>query len=317
MDNTTTMKVLAPLLLLCLPPGSAQSFAVCGECHCLVANGETCPLQPETNFTQQVETLRSLVWENPISLPCNPYTNSSCETVPARQDGQVCAIQYGYDDSSSPSCPTRYTLESMASREQAEAEGKIVTHEGPCAACSSLQDLAVYMEFPDLQQEGRVCGIKTLSSEEEALQCYQDLGFSEACAAIWLYNTIRSRAPQAQSGCLEPCLQMTLGLLPAFGPPPTCDLHPCIQCDEDVSGPIFKEYAGRTRRNSGILGNIIRPCDSIASIEHVDPCLVSTTTTEDQGSTTATSTAPAAWSSRFQMILASLAVIVIFMTAYS
>ena len=38
-------------------------------------------------------------------------------------------------------------------------------------------------------------------------------------------------------------------------------LNKCLQCDEDKSGPIFKWYAGRTRRNSGIHSEIDRPED--------------------------------------------------------
>ena len=45
-----------------------------------------------------------------------------------------------------------------------------------------------------------------------------------------------------------------------------CKLNDCLQCDEDHSGPIFQLIAGRTRRNSGLLSAIARPCKSIANI---------------------------------------------------
>lgn len=38
-------------------------------------------------------------------------------------------------------------------------------------------------------------------------------------------------------------------------------LNPCLQCDEDKSGTLFKYYSGRTRRNSGIKSEIDRPED--------------------------------------------------------
>lgn len=41
------------------------------------------------------------------------------------------------------------------------------------------------------------------------------------------------------------------------------NLNECLQCDEDKSGPVFKYYSGRTRRNSGIRSEIDRPSDSI------------------------------------------------------
>jgi len=59
--------------------------------------------------------------------------------------------------------------------------------------------------------------------------------------------------------------------------PGTCDLNPCLQCDEDVSTPVFKEFGGRTRRNSGIINTIAtedgytlglkRPCSTIANLK--------------------------------------------------
>ena len=36
-------------------------------------------------------------------------------------------------------------------------------------------------------------------------------------------------------------------------------LNPCLECDEVKSGPLFKYYAGRTRRDSGIVSSIPRP----------------------------------------------------------
>ena len=58
--------------------------------------------------------------------------------------------------------------------------------------------------------------------------------------------------------------------------PGTCELAPCTACDEEVSGPLFAAFGGRTRRNSGIItarkvGDVFdgnkRPCSIIANIE--------------------------------------------------
>ena len=52
-----------------------------------------------------------------------------------------------------------------------------------------------------------------------------------------------------------------------------CALNDCLQCDENVSGPVFVELAGRNRRNSGIVStNIARACDEIAEIRHDLSC---------------------------------------------
>ncbi len=49
---------------------------------------------------------------------------------------------------------------------------------------------------------------------------------------------------------------------------PDGSLSPCIACDEDKSGPVFKAVAGRTRRNSGIPNAICRPCDQVQPLVH-------------------------------------------------
>ena len=45
-------------------------------------------------------------------------------------------------------------------------------------------------------------------------------------------------------------------------------LNKCIQCDETDSGPLFKQFSGRTRRDSGLTSAIERPPDSIFQVEH-------------------------------------------------
>lgn len=47
-----------------------------------------------------------------------------------------------------------------------------------------------------------------------------------------------------------------------------CGSKPCIQCDEDRSGPVFKIVAGRTRRNSGLPNAICRPCSEVQPLVH-------------------------------------------------
>ncbi len=45
-------------------------------------------------------------------------------------------------------------------------------------------------------------------------------------------------------------------------------LNSCLQCDEDKSGPVFKFFSGRSRRNSGIKSEIDRPNDQIYNMTH-------------------------------------------------
>ena len=73
--------------------------------------------------------------------------------------------------------------------------------------------------------------------------------------------------------CLDVCLNVTfIQMLPNTGDPPQCALNECIQCDEDRSGPVFASVAGRTRRTSGLLSFIVRPCAQLTILDHTDPC---------------------------------------------
>ena len=91
--------------------------------------------------------------------------------------------------------------------------------------------------------------------------CILDLGFTEPCAQIWVFNSLNTR-----EACLVECLD-------ALNKPshlPDGSLNACLACDEANSGPVFKAVAGRTRRNSGIPSAICRPGDSVEAIYHDD-----------------------------------------------
>ena len=90
----------------------------------------------------------------------------------------------------------------------------------------------------------RWCGIKGVLGEDVNMQCLLDLGFTYPCAQIWYYNTINTR-----DNCRNICIYATLTKMPYVI---DGELNPCLQCDEDISGPVFQYFAGRTRRDSGI-----------------------------------------------------------------
>ena len=72
---------------------------------------------------------------------------------------------------------------------------------------------------------------------------------------------------------LDICFNVTfIQMLPNNGDPPQCALNECIHCDEDRSGPVFAAVAGRTRRASGLLSFILRPCAQLTILDHTDPC---------------------------------------------
>lgn len=193
-------------------------------------------------------------------LDSDPYTQDE----PNIEDG-ICAIII--DDAQEK----KYSLQSFSSKEAAEAAGAILTHYGLCGMCSSLEDLAVYLEFRDLGVTVRECGVQNLLTPFESLvTCIGNLGFTEPCAQIWAYN-----ARNTQKKCFEPCIEAVLSeaLFNVIIPYNNEDgsLSPCIGCDEEISGPIFKAFAARTRRNSGIPSGICRFCDGVDPVEHNYP----------------------------------------------
>ena len=87
-----------------------------------------------------------------------------------------------------------------------------------------------------------------------------DLGMTEACAKIWVYDAIHD-----SSECGLTCAK---DLKTPYNLPPDCRLNSCLQCDEDRAGPNFKTFAGRTRRRSGLASAIQRPARRSRGASH-------------------------------------------------
>jgi hypothetical protein len=203
-----------------------------------------------------VSSLRAFVLlDPPAPLESNPYAEPARATAEASAEpGAVCAVHV------ENTALRTYRLRTWPSSEEASNNGGIVTHEGACGLCSDLESLAVYAGEADLTAPVRACGVEgVLSGDEANLACLRKLGFNEACASIWFWNTINTRA-RCQDVCLE--------LLNAPYHNPDGSLNACLQCDEDESGPVFKAVAGRTRRNSGLANALCRPCAEVLPIEH-------------------------------------------------
>lgn len=166
----------------------------------------------------------------------------------------VCAIKY-HD-----SLNKTYSISSFPSKEEALNQGYIVTHQGQCGSCSTLLDLVAYLK-QSLTDPVRKCGAKGFLSKTWSMNCLLDLGFTESCAEIWYYNTVNTRKE-----CFSICMWAWITNEPYVDK--DGNLNPCMQCDEDKSGPVFKYYSGRTRRNSGIHSEIDRPSDEIYNITH-------------------------------------------------
>ena len=199
-----------------------------------------------------IAALRSKVPINPVLINGDPYLIWHAREPPLPPAGTVCGVRFESDQ-------VHYRLSTFATIVAARTAGFAVTHVGACGTCSTLQDLAVYLDKPDLTAPVRRCGIKIDASA--SLTCLEDLGFSTACAQTWAYNAQNTRRQ-----CFGVCIRSWIK-----GESPTREdggLNACLQCDEDRSGPVFKATAGRTRRNSGIHSAIPRPAEEIAPVVH-------------------------------------------------
>ena len=224
-----------------LDPDQCQPACVCGG-------------QDFTPPVYDAAFIQSLITDWAITTPYAPLTSDPYDAGAPASDpaGTVCAV---LPQGSSGQTPRPYTLVTYASEAAAEAAGAKVTHFDHCGVCSTLANLAVYMANDDLTAPVRNCGLDPPTE----VSCLQQLGFDLPCSQAWAYDTDNTR-----SVCLDTCVPVL------YDPYNTPDgaLNPCIQCDEDQSGPVFKAVAGRTRRNSGIPNAICRPCGQVQPLVH-------------------------------------------------
>jgi len=284
-----------------------ETYATCGSCWCVPEDGGEgeCPPDSEKPATEwpdmTIENMLTMELANPMTLECDPYApieegDDGCQTSPPLVDGNACVYEvFPRDDfvEVSPTSTTTATAKQSdvetiidagltctadymyrlitveETVEEALEKGMAVTHSGACGACSSLQDLVVYMTKPDLAEIGTKCGARGLTNFTRGVQCFRDQGFTHSCAFTWMAN-----AQFTKETCGPECITHTLLELPNNLPPPTCYLAECIECDEQSSGPLFQLFSGRTRRSSGLLSGIARNCSSISNaIQHEDPCM--------------------------------------------
>lgn len=188
----------------------------------------------------------------------------------------VCAVR-PRTDAWNGSGPVPYDLVNYESQAEAEADGAMVTHAGRCGACSSLQNLAVYIAMPNLTEPIRKCGFTGLVDRDlSRLACIADLGFDLPCAQAWDFNTRNT-----QEACLKFCGKPSARKAPGnvfyecnpdgFVPDDIDLVNDCLACDEEYSIELFRRAAGRSRRSSGLPSPICRRCDSVLRVEHYYP----------------------------------------------
>ena len=207
--------------------------------------------EPPAYTEADIAAIEALVHSEPMTaLTENPYE----DPAPVSPEGTVCAVLRDTADSN------QYTMQTFASRAEALAAGATPSHSSACGLCSPLVNLAVYMRQPDLTDPVRTCGIQGMSgTKEDHMACLMALGFDEPCASIWYYNT-----KHTQKKCTAVCMA-------ALNDPyhhPDGSLNECMVCDEVEAGPVFKAFAGRTRRNTGLPSSMCRPCTEVLPFIH-------------------------------------------------
>ncbi len=223
-----------------------------GECRQEIVAEDDIWHAPEYTPADVAELRSWTLLDAPTKTKVNPYDDPDAHLNPA---GEVCGMVV------QDAIAKTYTLQTFDSVADAHAAGAQVTHGGACGTCSSLQDLAVYIDTPDLTTPVRSCAMRSVFGLNGAnKRCLENkVGFTEACSETWYYNTLNTRKE-----CLKTCLSsMKDPFLDEDG-----SLNACIQCDEDQSGPVFKAVSGRTRRNSGLPSSLCRPADSVWRVDH-------------------------------------------------
>jgi hypothetical protein len=281
-------------------PTSKSPFTppLCGDCWCILSEAdESCPKIPKYYFSPtNIQFFKEIILTdggiqcNPVKpqgLPFNifPLWHSipgwaPCD-ITAFENGPdaVCTFDYKYKKRKDKykkkkkkrkDCPTSYSLKTYINKAAAKAAGAYVTHTGSCGLCSSSKDLAVYMAKPDLTTEVVSCLLS--GPPEDVLNCLTGkVGFTLECALPILLDAVVSLA----YGCVQACLNYASD--PSNGPPPKCELNECLQCQKDASNKAGEAqglsqdystfYAGRNSLNSGLVSNIVRPCEEIANIK--------------------------------------------------
>jgi hypothetical protein len=251
-------------------PGGGDAGAPCpilfGKPNALTGLGaDAC--RPEcvcgaTDFvppTYSAAFIQALIDDWKLAGPNPPLTSDPYASPPPADDlpATVCAV---LPQGPAGVTPRPYTLVTYASEPDALVSGAKVTHFGHCGVCSTLANLAVYMRNDDLTAPVRACGLDVSADGGSAdVACLEALGFDLPCAQAWAYDTAHT-----ESVCLTTCLSTPASPYNL----PDGALNPCIQCDEDESGPVFKAVAGRTRRNSGVPNAICRPCSQVQPLVH-------------------------------------------------
>lgn len=232
-------------------------------CHCYGSEGN-CPAYPTITETM-LPTFRELNLVNPLEIRCNPFQLPGC--VSTLEEGEACVVNLIAPDTTvEASCPSghSYRLTTVPSLEDAIAAGQYITHTGACGTCSSLQDLALMIEYPNLPYKAQQCFFRSsaLKNMEEAITCYQEVGFTLTCSTTLAYHQKTIVDKDCGYQCATWAYDGDLGR-------PSCeDISGCGSCVDSFGiGARLELIAGRTFPNSGYPSQKAQNCSDIAPID--------------------------------------------------
>jgi hypothetical protein len=105
------LRTLYLWLLLSSTQAAIEDVAFCGDCYCAPESGEECPMDsmPQVAFSDDLlTTLKTITFENPISLSCNPFTDEGCVTEPPLEQGEACVAEI-IEPGDTSQCPQGYS----------------------------------------------------------------------------------------------------------------------------------------------------------------------------------------------------------------
>ena len=132
------------------------------------------------------------------------------------------------------------------SREDAEADGAILLHLGPCGMCSSIDDKTAYNKTAQtLTKISTSAAVAAVFSESLSRKKMAKANLSKKCIDCWIGNIHKTLIH-----CFGRCI---------FGDRSGCRKNgELTDCNEVHSGMYFRQCAGMTRRRAGIETDICR-----------------------------------------------------------
>eukprot|EP00188_Purpureofilum_apyrenoidigerum_P006414 Plantae.Rhodophyta-Purpureofilum_apyrenoidigerum.ctg9975.p1 GENE.Plantae.Rhodophyta-Purpureofilum_apyrenoidigerum.ctg9975~~Plantae.Rhodophyta-Purpureofilum_apyrenoidigerum.ctg9975.p1 ORF type:complete len:224 (+),score=26.83 Plantae.Rhodophyta-Purpureofilum_apyrenoidigerum.ctg9975:202-873(+) len=153
-----------------------------------------------------------------------------------------------------------------ASVDEARRNDTAVLHVDGCGACSNVHDVGIYENTKlTLTTSTALCGALYLFTGDSAAEICMDkaVGFTETCKQCWMEN-LRCTTTSCGGLCLKHVVTSLFTGTNISRPNLDGSLNACLDCDERLCGPRFKNCAGATRRRSGIESDILRHDSEIA-----------------------------------------------------